>query len=117
MHRNQNREEESMDFKNKLILIYFNNLTHSYNPVEIIKLLKVGYEHVYDRVTYLTNEGYLSEEEWSIVISEQGRDYLKSNFLNNVSFNSISDRDAQDNNQEINSHNHIYIPKDFHKKV
>lgn len=113
----QNRKEESMDFKNKLILIYFNNLTHSYDPVEVIKLLRVNYEHVYDRITYLIKKRYLSEGEWSLVISERGKEFLRSNFLNNVRLNSLSEGNKQDYNHQISDDYYIYIPKDFHKKV
>jgi hypothetical protein len=110
--------EKSLDFKDKLILIYFNNLKEHYNPVDIILLLKINYENFYERLIFLINNGYLFEGEFVLEISEKGRNLLVMEFLNNIEIQSILERGhMEDKGKDLKTNEILYFPKDFRNKI
>ncbi|XOI98292.1 hypothetical protein ACMX2M_20725 [Paenibacillus polymyxa] len=108
-----------LDFKDKLILMYFNNLSEAYNPVDIIQLLKIPYEHMHERITKLKKANFLLESDYLLKISDKGRDYLELNYLSSVKLNIHAPiiSDVIESYEISNKDDVIFIPKDFQNKV
>lgn len=107
-----------VDYRNLLILVYFNTVKDTYSYQEIMDFLSLTYKQVQEKIYYLLSTGMLSMNELNIEISTDGIGEISSYNLGDINFYDLYSNDGM-----LNEHigpsqpvHELYIPYNFDKK-
>jgi hypothetical protein len=108
-----------MDYRDILIIFYFNSVKSNYIYSDLVELLGLTYSLVSEKVDTLIEEAYLFlDEDKLIQISEKGLVILREKKFSNIHiFDLYDDKGlANDKISKCLDVNEIFIPKNFDKK-